>query len=56
MKKKYMRPDTLVIDMGLQIMLCVSGDMGGNATEPALAPELGEELGIDLGEDLDLDW
>ena len=47
-----MMPGMLVIDMGLQIMLCVSGDMGGNATEPALAPELGE----DLGEDLDLDW
>jgi len=56
MKKKYMTPETLVIDMEMEIMLCVSGGLGGNADEPALAPGLDEELDIDLGEDLDLDW
>ena len=46
----------LVIDMEMEIMLCVSGGLGGNADEPALAPGLDEELDIDLGEDLDLGW
>ena len=34
-------------------MLCVSGDIIEEATEPALAPEL-EVLDVDLGEDLGL--
>jgi hypothetical protein len=40
MKKKYMMPEMLVIEMKLQVMLCLSGNMGGNASEPALAPEM----------------
>ena len=34
-------------------MLCVSGDIIEEATEPALAPEL-DVLDVDLGEDLGL--
>jgi hypothetical protein len=56
MKKKYIIPEVEVIELGLQTMLCISGDIGEEATEPALAPELGEELGVDLGEELDLGW
>ena len=56
MKKKYIIPEVEVIELGLQTMLCISGEMGGDANEPAYAPDLGEELNVDLGEDLDLGW
>jgi hypothetical protein len=45
-------PEMLAIDMRVQGMLCISGEMGGDANEPAYAPDLGEELNVDLGEDL----
>ncbi len=47
MKKKYIIPDAEVIEMNLQTILCLSGDIGGEASDPALAPELDEELDID---------
>ena len=50
MKKEYMEPQMEVIDMLPEGMLCVSGELGGEATEPGLAPE----LDVDLGEELDL--
>ena len=53
MKKKYMEPQMEVIDMLPEGMLCVSGDIIEEATEPALVPEL-EVLDVDLGEDLGL--
>ena len=53
MKKKYMEPQIEVIDMLPEGMLCVSGDIIEEATEPALVPEL-EVLDVDLGEELDL--
>ena len=52
MKKKYAMPEMLAIDMRVQGMLCISGEMGGDANEPAYAPDLGEELNVDLVEDL----
>ena len=53
MKKKYIEPQMEVIDMLPEGMLCVSGDIIEEATEPALVPEL-EVLDVDLGEDLGL--
>jgi hypothetical protein len=50
MKKEYIEPQMEVIDMLPEGMLCVSGDIIEEATEPALAPE----LDVDLGEELDL--
>lgn len=52
MKKKYIIPEAEVIELGLQAMLCVSGEISEEATEPALAPD----LDIELGEELDLGW
>ena len=40
MKKKYIIPEVEEIMMDLQSMLCISGDIGDDASEPALAPEL----------------
>ena len=53
MKKEYMEPQMEAIDMLPEGMLCVSGDIIEEATEPALAPEL-DVLDVDLGEDLGL--
>ena len=53
MKKKYAMPEMLAIDMRVQTMLCISGELGGEATEPGLAPEL-DEMDVNLGEELDL--
>ena len=53
MKKKYIEPQMEAIDMLPEGMLCVSGDIIEEATEPALVPEL-EVLDVDLGEDLGL--
>ena len=53
MKKKYIEPQMEAIDMLPEGMLCVSGDIIEEATEPALVPEL-EGLDVDLGEDLGL--
>ena len=48
-----MMPETMAIDMRVQGMLCISGEMGGEATEPGLAPEM-DEMDVNLGEELDL--
>ena len=53
MKKKYIEPQMEAIDMLPEGMLCVSGDIIEEATEPALVPEL-DELEVDMGEELDL--
>jgi hypothetical protein len=43
MKKKYIIPEAEEIQMDLQTILCISGDIGGDADEPAFIPELGDE-------------
>ena len=50
MKKKYMEPQMEVIRMLPTGMLCMSGEIDGEATEPGMAPEL-DELDVDLGEE-----
>lgn len=40
MKKEYIKPVVEEITVELTAMLCVSGEIGGDATEPALAPEM----------------
>ena len=40
MKKKYIIPEVEEIEIELLSILCLSGDLGGNASDPALAPEL----------------
>lgn len=42
MKKKYIIPEAEVIEIDLQTMLCISGGLGGDASDPALAPEFEE--------------
>ena len=37
MKRKYMAPETAVIEVGLAGMLCVSTDLSGDASENAKA-------------------
>ena len=39
MKCKYMAPETAVIEVGLAGMLCVSTDLGGDASENAKGRE-----------------
>ena len=40
MKKKYIIPEVEEMELGLQAMLCVSGEIVEEASEPALAPDL----------------
>jgi len=40
MKKEYIMPKSEEIEIKLATMLCVSGDIGGDATEPAFSPEM----------------
>ena len=42
MKKKYIIPEVDEIEIDLLSILCLSGDLGGNASDPALAPEFDE--------------
>ena len=42
MKKKYIIPEVEEIELGLQAILCFSGDIGDDASDPALAPEFDE--------------
>ena len=39
MRKEYIEPQVEAIEMLPEGMLCLSGDINGDATEPALAPE-----------------
>ena len=41
------------VELEMKGMLCISGEIGGDANEPAYAPDLGEELNVDLSEELD---
>lgn len=43
MKKEYMEPQMEVIEMLPEGMLCVSGDINGEATDPAHARMFGFE-------------
>jgi hypothetical protein len=36
------------VELEMKGMLCISGEIGGDANEPAYAPDLGEELNVDL--------
>lgn len=38
MKKLYVTPDIEIIDTELSGMLCISGGLGDDATDPAKAP------------------
>ena len=40
MKKQYIMPKAEAIELKMTSMLCVSGDFGGDANEPALSPEM----------------
>ena len=40
MKKKYIIPEVEEIEIELLSILCLSGDIGGDASDPALAPDL----------------
>ena len=40
MKKKYIIPEVEEIEIDLQTILCISGFLEGDASDPALAPEL----------------
>ena len=40
MKKKYIIPEVEEMEIELLSILCLSGDIGGDASEPALGPEL----------------
>ena len=40
MKKKYINPEVEAIEAELLTVLCISGDIDDDASEPALAPEL----------------
>ena len=45
MKKQYMTPEIGIVKLELKGMLCMSGEVGGDATEPAHARmfDFGEE-------------
>ncbi|MBR1881199.1 MAG: hypothetical protein IJ804_10720 [Prevotella sp.] len=47
-KKKYMMPKTEEIEIKMTSMLCVSGDFGDDADEPALSPLLGDDIEDDF--------
>ena len=40
MKKQYIMPKAEAIELKMTSILCVSGDLGGDANEPALAPDM----------------
>ena len=40
MKQKYIIPEVEAIEAELLTVLCISGDIGDDASDPALAPEL----------------
>lgn len=44
MKKLYIIPETEVIEFETTGMLCFSGNIGGNATDPAHAPEMDDDM------------
>ena len=39
MKKKYIIPEVEEMEIELLSILCLSGDIGDDASDPALAPE-----------------
>ena len=49
MKKEYIMPVMEVIELKMTSILCISGELGANAGEPALAPEM-DVLSIDIEE------
>lgn len=53
MKKQYMTPEMEIVKLEMKGMLCISGEIGGDANEPAYAPDLSEELNVNLSEELD---
>ena len=40
MKKKYIIPEVEEMEIELLSILCLSGDIGDDASEPALGPDL----------------
>ena len=40
MKKQYIMPKVEEIELNMTFMLCVSGELGGDANEPAHAPDM----------------
>ena len=43
MRKEYIEPQVEAIEMLPEGMLCLSGDIDGDATEPALSPFFDED-------------
>ena len=54
MKRFYVTPETKVVEMKPSCMLCVSGEIGGDATEPAHAPEWSDDASLFGG--LNIEW
>lgn len=44
MKRVYVTPETEVLEMKPSSILCISGDLGGDATEPGHAPEWSDKM------------
>ena len=47
MKKDYIMPVMEEIELKMTSILCISGELGANAGEPALAPEM-DDLTLDI--------
>ena len=47
MKKEYNMPVMELIELKMTSILCISGELGANAGEPALVPEM-DELSIEM--------
>ena len=44
MKKQYLTPEMEILKLEQEGMLCMSGDLGGDATDPAKAPLFDDDL------------
>ena len=43
MKRMYLTPESIIIDLETAGMLCLSGGLGGDAEEPAKARMMGDD-------------
>ena len=52
MKKEYIRPETEVMEIKTSGMLCISGELDGDANQDAMSPGLSDDWdSIDWGFD-----
>lgn len=52
MKKQYMMPEMEIVKLEQEGMLCISGEIGGDANEPAFA----RMIGFGEEEDFEDEW